>query len=142
MIERDLIEQHLQNMEEALARLKLYEDLSLEDLASDLGLQWILEKGLQVLIQNLLDIGAHLLASAFKNDWDDYSQIIEKLGIHGVIPGSFAEKIKGMAGLRNILVHDYLRIDLERLLEFVQFRLEDFLAFMRFVREYLIFSLN
>jgi uncharacterized protein YutE (UPF0331/DUF86 family) len=137
MIERDLIEQHLQNMEEALARLKLYRDLSPDDLASDLGLQWILEKGLQVLIQNLLDIGAHLLAGAFKNDWDDYSQIIEKLGVHGVIPGSFAEKIKGMAGLRNILVHDYLRIDLERLLEFVQFRLEDFLAFMRFVREYL-----
>jgi uncharacterized protein YutE (UPF0331/DUF86 family) len=66
MIERELIEQHLQNMEEALARLNLYRDLSLDDLASDLGLQWILEKGLQVLIQNLLDIGAHLLASAFK----------------------------------------------------------------------------
>lgn len=137
MIERELIEQHLQNMEEALARLKLYGDLSLDELASDLGLQWILEKGLQVLIQNLLDIGAHLLASAFKNDWDDYSQIIEKLGVHGVIPDSFVEKIKGMAGLRNILVHDYLRIDHEKLLEFVQFRLEDFLAFMRFIRKYL-----
>jgi uncharacterized protein YutE (UPF0331/DUF86 family) len=137
MIERELVEQHLLNMEEALARLKAYGDLSLDDLASDLGLQWILEKGLQVLIQNLLDIGAHLLAGAFKNDWDDYSQIIEKLGVHGVIPNSFAENIKGMAGLRNILVHDYLRIDHEKLLEFVRFRLEDFLTFMRFIREYL-----
>lgn len=48
-----------------------------------------------------------------------------------------ADKIKGMAGLRNILVHDYLRVDLEKLIEFVRFRLEDFLVFMRVVREYL-----
>ena len=137
MIDRELIEEHLQKMEEALARLAKYQDLSPEVLNSDLGLQWILEKGLQVLIQNLLDIGAHVLAGGFKNDWDDYSQIIRKLAVHGVIPSDFADKIKGMAGLRNILVHDYLRVDLEKLIEFVQFRLEDFLVFMRLVREYL-----
>jgi len=137
MIDRELIEEHLQKMEEALARLAKYQDLSPEVLNSDLGLQWILEKGLQVLIQNLLDIGAHVLAGGFKNDWDDYSQIIRKLAVHGVIPSAFADKIKGMAGLRNILVHDYLRVDLEKLIEFVQFRLEDFLVFMRLIREYL-----
>ena len=137
MIDRELIEEHLQKMEEALARLAMYQDLSPEVLNSDLGLQWILEKGLQVLIQNLLDIGAHVLAGGFKNDWDDYSQIIRKLAVHGVIPSDFADKIRGMAGLRNILVHDYLRVDLEKLIEFVQFRLEDFLVFMRLVREYL-----
>ena len=137
MIDRELIEEHLQKMEEALARLAMYQALSPEVLNSDLGLQWILEKGLQVLIQNLLDIGAHVLAGGFKNDWDDYSQIIRKLAVHGVIPSAFADKIKGMAGLRNILVHDYLRVDLEKLIEFVQFRLEDFLVFMRLVREYL-----
>ena len=137
MIDRELIEEHLQRMEEALARLTMYQDLSPQALNSDLGLQWIIEKGLQVLIQNLLDIGAHILAGGFKNDWDDYSQIIRKLGVHGVIPSDFADKIKGMAGLRNILVHDYLRVDLEKLIEFVRFRLEDFLVFMRLVREYL-----
>lgn len=137
MIDRELIEEHLQKMEEALARLKMCRDLSPKVLNSDLGLQWILEKGLQVLIQNLLDIGAHILAGGFKNDWDDYSQIIRKLGVHGVIPSAFADKIKGMAGLRNILVHDYLRVDLEKLIEFVRFGLEDFLVFMRLVREYL-----
>ncbi len=137
MIDRELIEEHLQKMEEALARLKMYQDLSPEALNSDLGLQWILEKGLQVLIQNLLDIGAHILAGGFKNDWDDYSQIIRKLGVHRVIPSDFAEEIKGMAGLRNILVHDYLRVDLEMLIEFVRYRLEDFLVFMRLIRGYL-----
>lgn len=66
-----------------------------------------------------------------------YPQIIGKLGVHGVIPSTFANQIRGMAGLRNILVHDYLRVDLEKLIEFVRFRLEDFLVFMKLVREYL-----
>jgi uncharacterized protein YutE (UPF0331/DUF86 family) len=30
-------------------------------------------------IQNLLDIGAHLLSSEIKNDWNDYAEIIIKL---------------------------------------------------------------
>jgi len=38
---------------------------------------------LEILIQNLLDIGAHLLASEIKNDWEDYVEIIVKLGRHG-----------------------------------------------------------
>ena len=137
MTDQETIERHLENMEEGLAEFSKYKGLSLEELQRNLSLQWALEKGLQMLIQNLLDIGAHILAGDFKNDWDDYSEIIVKLGDHGVIPTEFAEKIKGMAGLRNILVHDYLRVDLEKLSEFIRFRLEDFLDFMRFIREYL-----
>jgi uncharacterized protein YutE (UPF0331/DUF86 family) len=137
MINLEIIERHLQNMEEALCELAKYKGIPVEKIRDDLGLQWAMEKGLQVLIQNLLDIGAHILSGTFKNDWDDYSEIILKLGTYGVIPPDFSEKIKGMAGLRNILIHDYLRIDLEKLREFISFRLEDFLAFMRFIRDYL-----
>jgi len=52
------------------------------------------------------------------------------LGKHGVIPPSFSERIKGMAGLRNILIHEYLRIDLGKLFEYLKFRPEDFMEFM------------
>ena len=104
MDDRQIIEQHLQNMEEALSNLMRYHDISLEEFEKDLSLIWIAEKGLEILIQNLLDIGAHLLASEIRNDWDDYGEIILKLGKHGVIPTDFSERIHGMAGLRNILV--------------------------------------
>ena len=102
MLDRTIIETHLENMEAALANLKRYEHLALEDFSRDLSYIWIGAKGLEILIQNLLDIGAHILASEIKNDWDDYGEIIHKLGVHGIIPESFADKIQGMAGLRNI----------------------------------------
>jgi uncharacterized protein YutE (UPF0331/DUF86 family) len=137
MVDEQVIEQHLQNMEEALANLGRYRDLSLEEFEKDLSLIWIAEKGLQILIQNLLDIGAHLLASEIRNDWDDYGEIILKLGQHGIIPRDFSEKIQGMAGLRNILIHEYLRVDVSKIHNLLKNRMGDFTDFMSYVQSYL-----
>ena len=132
----EIIEQHIQNMEEALAQLGKYRNISFNEFQKDLSLVWIVEKGLEILIQNLLGIGAHLLASEIKNDWEDYGEVILKLGKHGVIPQEFSDQIKGMAGLRNILIHEYLRIDLNKLFDYLKYRLEDFIQFIRYIREY------
>jgi uncharacterized protein YutE (UPF0331/DUF86 family) len=137
MVDEQVIEQHLQNMEEALANLGRYRDHSLEEFEKDLSLIWIAEKGLQILIQNLLDIGAHLLASEIRNDWDDYGEIILKLGQHGIIPRDFSEKIQGMAGLRNILIHEYLRVDVNKIYDLLKNRMGDFTEFMSYVQSYL-----
>jgi len=56
----EIIEQPIQNMEEALTELGKYGNISFEEFQRDLSLRWIVEKGLEILIQNLLDIGAHL----------------------------------------------------------------------------------
>jgi uncharacterized protein YutE (UPF0331/DUF86 family) len=137
MLDRTIIEARLENMETALVNLRRYQHLTLKDFNQDLSFIWIAAKGLEILIQNLLDIGAHLLASEIKNDWDDYGEIIFKLGQHGIIPEPFADKIQGMAGLRNILVHEYLRIDPNKLHDFMQNRLADFTGFMAYVQDYL-----
>jgi uncharacterized protein YutE (UPF0331/DUF86 family) len=132
----EIIEQHIQNMEEALTELGKYRNISFEEFQRDLSLRWIVEKGIETLIQNLLDIGAHLLASQIKNDWEDYGEIILELGKHRVIPEVFSNKIKGMAGLRNILIHEYMKIDLDKLFDYLKHRLEDFLLFIKYIRKY------
>ena len=137
MLDCQVIEAHLQNMEEALANLGRYRNLSLEEVKKDLSLVWIVEKGLQILIRNLLDIGAHVLASEIKNDWDDYGEIILKLGHHGILPMDFSERIQGMAGSRKILIHEYLRVDAPRLYDYLKNRLGDFTEFMSYIQEYL-----
>ncbi|MGA1845121.1 MAG: type VII toxin-antitoxin system HepT family RNase toxin [bacterium] len=137
MLDRQVIEQHLLTMEEALANLERYRDVSLGNFENDLSLIWIAEKGLEILIQNLLDIGAHILASEIRNDWDDYREIIRKLGHHGILPGDFAERIQGMAGLRNILIHDYIRVDVGKIYDVLKNRLGDFVEFMSYIQRYM-----
>jgi uncharacterized protein YutE (UPF0331/DUF86 family) len=136
MLDQQVIEQHLLNMEDALANLARYENLSVEELEDDLSLVWIVERGLQILIQNALDIGAHILAADIRNDWDDYAEIILKLGQHGIIPKDFSKRIQGMAGLRNILVHEYIRVDVAKLHGFLS-QLKDYVEFMSHIQRYI-----
>jgi len=41
-----------------------------------------------------------------------------------------------MTGLRNILIHEYLKIDLDKLFDYLKDRLEDFVLFIKYIREY------
>lgn len=133
MIDKDVIYKHLRELERvsrSLAKLKVY---SFEEVCSDFKKQWEIEHGLQLAIQNLVDIGSHILSALGKNKCEDYTEVIDKLGSEGIIPSDFAKKIRGMAGLRNILVHDYLEIDLKTIYEILQNRLTDFDAFRRYI---------
>lgn len=82
-------------------------------------------------------MGNHILASIGENQIEDYVDIIDKLGERGIIPSEFAKSIRGMAGLRNILVHEYVDLDLKKIYEILQNRLGDFYDFMEYVNRFI-----
>ena len=94
------------------------------------------ERLLQVAIQSLLDIGSHIIAERGFREAGGYADIIDILAEEGVITKPFAARIRGMAGLRNILVHDYLEVDPRELRKHLG-RLKDFERYSRHIVEYL-----
>lgn len=54
-----------------------------------------------------------------------------------MLPLSLAEKLINMSKLRNVLVHLYMEIDLERLYGYIQTDLDDFSEFARYVSRYI-----
>ena len=54
-----------------------------------------------------------------------------------VISEEFASSAKGMAGLRNLLVHEYSELDMDKLVEVLNNRLDDFSRFSVFVAKYM-----
>jgi uncharacterized protein YutE (UPF0331/DUF86 family) len=70
-----------------------------------------LERALQVSAEALFDIGHHVLAGRGHVVPGKYREIVPALVAKGILPPSLAPRLEGMAGLRNILVHDYARID-------------------------------
>jgi uncharacterized protein YutE (UPF0331/DUF86 family) len=137
MVDDELIAKQVAEIERALGILETHQTVTARDLERSVELRWTLERGLEVVMQSALHIAAHLLASEFKNDWDDYTSLIGKLGVHGVIPADFAEKFKAMAGFRNILVHEYVDIDLSVVERVMREELGSFRTFVRYVMEYL-----
>jgi uncharacterized protein YutE (UPF0331/DUF86 family) len=66
-----------------------------------------------------------------------YADIFVELARLKVIPEEFAQSIKGMVGLRNLLVHEYAGIDMAVLREVLHNRLDDFRSFALYITDYL-----
>lgn len=118
----------LEKLKECLEKLKPLSKVSKKEFLSTSGFQDIAERNLQVAIQCLLDMGNHLIAALGLRRPEDYEETFIILSEEGVLPKKFALKIAPMAGLRNILIHEYLKVDLEKIYEHLQ-NLKDFEKF-------------
>ena len=122
---------------ETLGVLRRPGSLKFDEFSSSAEKIWSCEHGLQISIQIILDIGNQLLAEREENDISDYADVIAGLGAAGILPKDFSQKIKQMAGFRNILVHEYTEIDLKEVYRVLQENLSDFETFGKCIEAYL-----
>jgi uncharacterized protein YutE (UPF0331/DUF86 family) len=98
---------------------------------------WAVERGLQLAAETVFDIGNHILSAHFGVSAQDYEDILTKLGEVGVIDSRLRERLKGLGGFRNILVHGYLGIDPERVRDALRRGPADFSDFAIAIRRWL-----
>jgi uncharacterized protein YutE (UPF0331/DUF86 family) len=110
LLRPDAVRERLLRLEEVVSRL---EDLAGRD-REGFRDEWAAERGLQLGAEIVLDIGNHVLSAHFGVSAQDYEDIISQLGRHGVISVALRQRLEGLGGVRNILVHGYLRIDEDR----------------------------
>ena len=135
-LDASVVRRHLLALDQALQTLKKHQGGAVDALRSDREERWVVERGLQLCTQNVLDIATHLAASAGR-DVPDYATAIDQLADLGVLPGEFAARIRPVAGFRNVIVHGYLDVDLEIVHRLLNDRLGDFAEFARLVNRYL-----
>src|SRR5262245_16369484 len=89
------------------------------------------ERLLQVSIEAVIDVCALLVTGLRLGLPADEDDLFEKLSVRAVISSPLADLLRRMKGMRNILVHEYGRVDDELIFETVQRGLDDFDAFRR-----------
>lgn len=93
------------------------------------------ERLLQIAVECVIDV-ANLFVSGLRLGLPaEENDVFEKLEEHGVISPEMVGVLKQMKGCRNILVHEYARINDEIIFEAVTAKLGDFAAFRREVTE-------
>lgn len=135
-IDRALVRRHLLALDAALTRLEPRSAIPLAAYLADGELQWAVERGLLVCAQNILDIAAHIAASAGR-DSVDYASSIDALSALAVLPQPFAERLRPLAGFRNVLVHAYLNVDARIVHDVLTSKLPELRQFARYVEAYL-----
>jgi uncharacterized protein YutE (UPF0331/DUF86 family) len=100
---------------------------------TDPFVQDVVERNLQVASQVVLDVCTHLIAAQGWESPDTYEDAIVTLARHGVIPNALADSLRGLAGFRNILVHEYLEVDSQIVYVIATDHLDDYEEFARCV---------
>jgi uncharacterized protein YutE (UPF0331/DUF86 family) len=135
-VEPDVVRRKLLEINEATGHLRSWFPVTIEQLEVNQQLRWAVERGLQVAAEALFDAGAHILAAEFQEAVDEYRHIPKRLLARGVLSSATAGRLRGLAGFRNVLVHEYADIDLHRV-QAVMERLGDFDAFVADVERWL-----
>lgn len=129
VVHADVVRRKLLTIEQAVSRLRAWQPVTVARLESDLLLQWAVERGLHVAAEALFDAGSHVLAGEFQETTDRYADVPPRLVARGVLTEATGDRLRGLAGFRNVLVHDYAEVDLAIVAAGVQ-RLDDFDAFV------------
>jgi len=137
MVNVEFIEDRLAKIRASSARLKKMQALTREQFLADPDYYAIAEHHLRRSLESMFDIGRHVIAKKGLGKPENYSHIIELLGQHSIISPEFGENIKGMAGYRNRLVHEYAHITVEEIFNIIATRLEDFERFGKYIVEFL-----
>jgi uncharacterized protein YutE (UPF0331/DUF86 family)/predicted nucleotidyltransferase len=137
MADRASILDRLRRLERYVTALQNMQHISWEEFQEDIGKQWQVEHGLQLCVQSVLDVATHLISAMNLGMPTDYTEALVILGRSGVIPQEFAQEIKGMAGFRNILVHEYTDVDTAEVYRHLLEDLDHFRAFIGYIIEFL-----
>lgn len=115
--ERRIIERRLKELDQILQELAKYRTLSLASFKADLSKRWIIERGLIAAASMVFDIADHILSSRFAYYSESYEGSLEGLCEKGIISRKIYDKMKGLGGFRNILIHSYIDIDPQEVFE-------------------------
>lgn len=136
MVDRDRILAKLDGLNGTLDELRSVVPSSFEEFLA-IEKRRSCERLLQVSIEAVIDICALLVSGLRLGLPGDEDDLFEKLVDRGVLSRSMADVLRRMKGMRNVLVHEYGRVDNALVFESATERLGDFDAFIREVLEFL-----
>lgn len=131
MVERDLIMAKAGAVQKRLRRVEEKRGPDVETFLKDLDRQDIVSFNLQLAIQNCIDIAAHIVSEEGMGVPGSINEMFYLLEQNRYLSDELTEKMVKAAGFRNLLVHEYGKIDLKQVFEIVHRQIGD-------LNEYLI----
>jgi uncharacterized protein YutE (UPF0331/DUF86 family) len=136
LVEQAVIERHLVQLEEYLRDLdEVKSKYTLEDYKENKIIRRYTERTLQVAIEACLDLASHIISYRGFREPLDNKDCFQVLLENGIISTDLADKLKRMAQFRNVVVHDYIRINPEIVYAIVQKNIPDVVTFAQIIEK-------
>ncbi|MFH0798593.1 MAG: DUF86 domain-containing protein [Pseudomonadota bacterium] len=125
MVDREVVLLRLERLKGYIKFLKLVRKLGLKRFKDDPFVHGAAERNLHLSIECLLDIGNHVISDRKLRKPETYGEIFDVLAEEGIISKTLLRRLDGMAAFRNLLVHDYVRLDLDHVYGITGKKLKD-----------------
>ncbi|GAB4117604.1 MAG: type II toxin-antitoxin system toxin [Candidatus Caldatribacteriota bacterium] len=129
MVDKILIMRKLTELENYINQIQEYSNITVKEYSQDWKIQRIIERTLQMMIELCVDIANHVIADEKFRVPTNYSDTFKVLEEAQIISKRQYEKMKKMAQFRNIVVHQYDKIDETIVVNILRQNLKDFLQY-------------
>lgn len=137
VFKKEIVGERLAFLRETLVELRRHQGISKSDFLSDKTKRWAVEHGLHLAAEAVFDIGNHILVGHFGKRAQNYDRVLRELNLSGVVSDGLVQRFERLGGFRNILVHEYLDVNPEKVFERLQEGLEDFEQFQEEIASWL-----
>jgi uncharacterized protein YutE (UPF0331/DUF86 family) len=134
----DVIRQRLDAMRRTLETLASVETPDADTLRAEPVLRAAVERLVSRLVDLAVEVNAHVASTELGRAPGDYRESFELAAEAGVLPADLAASLRSSVGLRNVIVHEYLELDLGRLAAAVPLALDGYGRFISAVARWAI----
>jgi uncharacterized protein YutE (UPF0331/DUF86 family) len=120
LVDKDLLLAKASSVRRHLKRIKEKSKIDLKTFLSDLDRQEIVMFNLQMAIQNCVDIAAHIISEEGFGIPDSISEMFYLLEENSYLDNQLTEKMVKVVGFRNLIVHEYAKIEVKQVFDIAQ----------------------
>lgn len=110
----------LQTLDEALAAWRRYQEIPFAQFAEETDIQYMVSHAMLLALQASIDIATGIVVMKTSKRPETYRETFYLLGMYAIVPEELAQELSKLAGFRNLLVHEYTRLDLKQVYRVLQ----------------------
>lgn len=130
-----VIETKISHIQKYLKLLARYKEFSQKEIEQNLDLRGALERYLYLAVQATLDLGEAIIAFKEFRRPGTYTDVFYILGEEKLVSSDLSEKLVNMTKFRNVIAHDYEKVDFGIIYDALKNRLMDIEEFVKSVKE-------
>ena len=125
MVDKDLIMAKAGSVRKHLNRIEMKRSVDLKTFLSDIDRQESILFNIQMAVQNCIDMAAHIISDEGFGVAGSTNAMFYLLEENGYLDTDLTEKMVRAVGFRNLIVHEYVRVELEQVFEIAQTGVQD-----------------
>jgi len=133
MIDKELIKNKLSDLESYYKELSLILAEETKELMNNNLKLRSTERLFQLIVDTAIDVNTHIIAESGAIVPNDYQSTFIALADNKFLPMDFAARIASSVGLRNLIVHKYGRVDLNKMIEDIKENIGQYLEYMKYI---------